>query len=88
MDRNDKGTFALLQQAAFKSSKFKQAPEVTEYLKTILLDGYNRYCIDCKIKETTHALTTFGIFVCVDCAVQHNAIFGIIDIGMKSIFNS
>jgi hypothetical protein len=48
----------------FKSSEFAQPSEVTEFFKTQLKNPFNKYCIDCKKKKTTHALVWLGIYVC------------------------
>jgi len=32
---------------------------------------FNKYCIDCKKKKTTHCLIWLGTFVCEGCAVNH-----------------
>lgn len=37
---------------------------------------YNKYCIDCKKNQTTHAILWLGIFVCKNCADEHRANFG------------
>jgi len=41
-----------------------------------LSNPYNKYCIDCKKNQTTHALIWLGAFVCKDCAECHRDFFG------------
>ena len=60
----------------FKASDFPQAPELTEFLKQQMANPFNKYCIDCKKNQTTHALIWLGTFVCVHCAGIHRHAFG------------
>jgi len=47
---------------------------------------YNKFCIDCKKNQTTHALIWLGIFVCKDCADEHKALFGGNHCYIKDVF--
>ncbi len=38
-------------------------------------DTFNKFCVDCHHKQSTHALLAYGIFVCTDCAKAHATIF-------------
>jgi len=62
--------------AMFKSSKFPQQPELKAFLQEKLANPYNKYCIDCKKNQTTHAIVWLGVFVCKDCAELHRVTFG------------
>jgi len=56
----------------FITSKLKQPHQVKEFLlKKLSSDVFNKYCIDCKSKTTTHFVVSMGIFVCMDCATEH-----------------
>lgn len=35
-------------------------------------NAFNKYCIDCKKRKTTHFIVYLGIFVCLDCATDHS----------------
>lgn len=39
-------------------------------------DPFNKFCIDCKKNQTSHAILWLGSFVCKDCADEHRALFG------------
>jgi hypothetical protein len=45
--------------------------EISEFFKAQLKDPFNKYCIDCKKKKTTHALVWLGIYVCEGCSRAH-----------------
>ena len=54
------------------SSQYEQPKELTEFLKAHLTKNpYNKYCIDCKKNQTTHALIWLGTLVCEGCAIGH-----------------
>lgn len=36
-----------------------------------LKDPFNKYCIDCKKRKTTHAIVFMGIYVCESCSKSH-----------------
>ena len=61
---------------AFQSSTMPIAPELTKYLKERLKEPYNKYCLDCKINLSTHAICFFGIFVCFDCMLKIKNVYG------------
>ena len=61
---------------AFKSSVMPIAPELTKYLKSLLADPYNKYCLDCKINLSTYAIVFFGTFVCYDCMLKIKNVYG------------
>ena len=53
------------------------APELTNYLKNLLKEPFNKYCIDCKINMSTHSIVFYGIFVCYDCMLKIRNTFGV-----------
>jgi hypothetical protein len=38
-------------------------------------DSFNKFCVDCMHKQSTHALLAYGTFVCADCAKKHIEVF-------------
>ena len=61
----------------FKSSVYPVAPEILEFLKKQTTGiAYNKYCIDCKQKKTTHFVVWTGTFVCEKCADLHSKLCG------------
>ena len=60
----------------FTSSSIAQPPALAEFLKEKLSNPYNKYCLDCKKNQTTHAIVWLGVFVCKDCADLHRVTFG------------
>ena len=60
----------------FKHSNFHIQPELTKYLKSLLDDPYNKYCIDCKINASTHAIVFHGTFVCYECMIKIKNAYG------------
>jgi len=52
------------------------ADGVREYLTTMMTEGFNKFCIDCKTGLSTHCLVSFGSFVCGKCASVHKAVYG------------
>lgn len=73
----------------FRPSSIPQHPELRKQLEAIRnCDQYNRYCFDCHTGETTHALLTYGVLVCVECARLHFTFFGgRVRSGIKDLFN-
>jgi hypothetical protein len=61
---------------AFESSKTGISEELQNYLKSIMADTYNKWCVDCKVKLSTHAIIFYGTFVCADCAAKIVEEFG------------
>jgi len=56
----------------FKSSTLARPQAVSDFLKkTHSKIAFNKYCIDCKKNQTTHALIWLGTFVCESCANMH-----------------
>lgn len=51
-------------------------PELRAFLEEQLANPYNKYCLDCKKNQTTHAIVWLGVFVCKDCADLHKVTFG------------
>lgn len=52
-------------------------PKIKEFLKEQMEGNpFNKYCIDCKKKRTSHFLVQYGLFVCQDCANIHNQMNG------------
>ena len=64
--------------AVFKTSDISQPPELKSFFTGFLRDPFNKYCIDCKKNETTHAVIWLGILVCKECAeiIKKNRIAG------------
>ena len=64
------------------TSQEDQPKALAEYLKKQLEVPFNRYCVDCKKKKSTHALLWVGIYVCAECADVHKANLG----GNKEVY--
>lgn len=60
----------------FATSHLPVDSQLTAYLSELLQDPYNKWCLDCKVNQSTHAIVTFGIFVCETCAINHVTFFG------------
>ena len=88
LQANEDQTIDLLRQHAFKSSQIPMPPPIKAYLEKLLAIGYNKYCIDCKTKVTTHCLVHYGTFVCRDCAVTHRVVFGQASVYAKAVLTS
>ena len=57
----------------FKSSDLPVDPKIKEFLqKQMEGNPFNKYCIDCKKKKTTHFIVQYGLFICQECASIHN----------------
>ena len=57
----------------FKTSGLKQHPKVRDFLqKRMTGNAFNKFCLDCKKKKTSHFVVYLGIFVCMDCATNHS----------------
>lgn len=41
------------------------------FLQEKLAIPYNKYCVDCKSRATTHSIVFLGTFVCEICANEH-----------------
>jgi len=55
----------------FRTSARPQPEPVRNYLKSLLAsDPYNRFCVECHQKLSTHVILTLGLFMCKDCAYQ------------------
>ena len=67
---------AELEKSFFKSSTIPQPPELKKFLEEKMSTPYNKYCIDCKNKPTTHFILWLGSYVCEDCAKIHLEAFG------------
>ena len=52
----------------FLSSQYVVDSHLTAYLTEVLQDPYNKWCLDCKMNLSTHAIVFFGTFVCENCA--------------------
>jgi len=65
----------------------KVPEELTNYLMGLMQDPYNKYCIDCKVNLSTHAIVFFGIFVCEDCCQKIVDMFGFQATYPKRIMN-
>mmetsp|Transcript_8612 Transcript_8612/g.13345 ORF Transcript_8612/g.13345 Transcript_8612/m.13345 type:complete len:93 (-) Transcript_8612:688-966(-) len=52
----------------FTSSHIAQPAGLKEFFEEKLAHPYNKYCIDCKKNQTTHAVVWLGAFVCEECA--------------------
>ena len=51
-----------------KTSTLNQPPELKKFLTRLQKDPFNKYCVDCKKKKTTHVIIWLGSFVCKDCS--------------------
>ena len=72
----------------FKTSEFQMHPKIKEFLTTKMKGNpFNKYCLDCKKKKTTHFLVEYGIFVCKDCAHLHQKAnnFAISNLNVKHV---
>lgn len=67
---------AELEKTFFKSSTIEQPAELRKFLEEKLSTPYNKYCIDCKNKPTSHCIVWLGSYVCEDCAQVHIDAFG------------
>ena len=70
----------------FKSSTLDKPTQMTEYLQNLLEDQFNKFCIDCKVNESTHCLVMYGTFVCQACADLQKTQFGFLQTYPKRIF--
>ena len=53
----------------FRTSNRPQPEAVRNYLKSLLAsDPYNRFCVECHQKLSTHVIITLGLFMCKECA--------------------
>jgi len=50
-------------------------------------DAYNQYCVDCNINLSEMASTTYGIFICMPCAIKHRDLLGDDTDVIKSVRN-
>ena len=56
-----------------------------EYLLKCLEDPFNKYCIDCKHKTSTHVIVMYGAFMCASCANAHRQMFGFFETYPKDL---
>ena len=55
--------------------------------KLIFEDQFNAFCIDCQKNRSTHANVSFGVFICQECAIFHNANFPMCESYIKAAFD-
>ena len=55
-------------------------------MQELLKESYNKWCLDCKINKSTHAIVFYGTFVCERCATELVSQFGRAAIWPKKIF--
>lgn len=55
--------------------------------KLVHEDQFNAFCIDCQKNRSTHANVTFGVFICQDCALFHQANFPMYECYIKNVFD-
>lgn len=68
--------------------KFAQPEGMRKLLEDLLLkDTYNKFCVDCNLKESTHANITYGTFICETCYFLHVGQIGMYKSYVKSIYN-
>ena len=68
--------FEPINSKILKTSSLPISKEILEYLtKLVESDPYNKFCIDCFINKSTHAIITYGIFICKNCAAIHHSHF-------------
>lgn len=65
---------------------FLQPPTQIAYLRDLLYDPFNKFCVDCNKAESTHSNISFGTFICGDCAQLHIEHFGMDRSYIKEIF--
>ena len=54
------------------SSQLELHPTIADWLtKHMTGNPFNKYCIDCKKRQTSHFLLWYGTFVCEECANLH-----------------
>jgi len=62
--------------------------KLTDFFDAQLADTHNKFCIDCKTKESTHFLVWLSCYTCKDCAEQHRtAVGGNNKCYVKELFN-
>jgi ADP-ribosylation factor GTPase-activating protein 2/3 len=60
---------------------------MVKILKNLLeKDAYNKFCVECNEKDSTHASITYGIFICEGCAELHLSKLGMDSSYIKPIF--
>ena len=59
--------------------------KVHDYLLARLEDPFNKFCIDCKEKQSTHVLVMYGAFMCASCANIHRQMFGFFETYPKDV---
>ena len=64
----------------------EQPAALKKFFKDKLSDPFNKYCIDCKKNQTTHAVIWIGAFVCGECAQQHKSRGGNFNSYIKDIY--
>ena len=67
---------AELEKTFFKSSTIEQHPDLKKFLEEKMTTPYNKYCLDCKNKQTSHCIIWLGVYVCEECAQTHIDAFG------------
>ena len=65
----------------------KQPEHQTEILANLLLNPFNKFCVDCTKNESTHCNVSYGTFICETCASIHLDAFGMDKSYVKSIFH-
>ena len=60
----------------FATSQLPIDSQLTAYLTELLQDPYNKWCLDCKMNLSTHAVVMYGTFVCEDCTKNLTVEFG------------
>lgn len=68
--------------------KLAQPAQLTQLLRNFhQKDSYNKFCVDCNKNESTHAVVTYGILLCQECADYHKLNFGMENSYVKSLYN-
>jgi hypothetical protein len=65
---------------------YKQPQAMTDFLRQLLTDPFNAYCIDCTNILSTHVNISHGTFICSECAAQHLEHLGMDKTYIKPIF--
>ena len=70
------------------AEEYKQPDKMTGLLRDLIdKDPYNKYCVDCNIRESTHCSVSYGVFLCGPCAQCHKQELGMQTSYVKDVFH-